>query len=284
MPRRGLGLTGERLSIMGFGGLVVMEKPQEHANQSVARAVDLGINYFDVAPTYGDAEDRLGPALEPYRKSVFLACKTTQRMAAEATEELHASLRTLRTDYVDLYQLHAIRKREDVETAFGPGGAMEAFLKAREEGKTRFLGFSAHSVEAAMAAMDRFDFDTILFPINYVAWWKGAFGPQVVARAREKKMGILALKALARGPWPEGVEHTYPPCWYEPITDPEEAQLALRFTLGQSVTAAIPPGNEELFWFTLGLSQTVEPLSKAEEQKLRSMADAATPLFRYPAL
>jgi len=281
VPKRSLGRTGEKLSIIGFGGIVVMRKPQEHANRSVAKAVDLGINYFDVAPTYGDAEDRLGPALEPYRKHAFLACKTTKRTAAEATKELHASLKKLRTDYVDLYQLHAIKKLDDVETAFGPGGAMEAFTKAREEGKTRFLGFSAHSVEAAMAAMDRFDFDTIFFPINYVMWWSGNFGPQVVERAREKKMGILTLKALTRGPWPEGAEHTYPPCWYEPISDPEEARLALNFSLAQSATAAVPPGNEELFWLAVDLSHAVEPLSQEEEQKLKTMASKATPLFRY---
>lgn len=283
VPQRGLGRTGERLSIIGFGGIVVMRKPQEHANRSVAKAVDLGINYFDVAPTYGDAEDRLGPALEPYRKRVFLACKTTKRTAVEATKELHASLKKLRTDYVDLYQLHAIKTLNDVETAFGSGGAMEAFLKAREEGKTRFLGITAHSVEAAMAAMDRFDFDTLLFPINYVMWWSGNFGPQVVERALEKKTGILTLKALAKGPWPEGVERTYPPCWYEPISDPEEAQLALNFSLAQSATAAVPPGNEELFWLAVDLSYAVKPLSQEEEQKLKTMAGNATPLFRYPA-
>jgi aryl-alcohol dehydrogenase-like predicted oxidoreductase len=283
MPRRRLGRTGERLSVIGFGGIVVMGKPQEHANRSVASAVDLGINYFDVAPSYGDAEDRLGPALEPYRRSVFLACKTAQRKADEATAELHASLKKLRTDHVDLYQLHAMKKLADVETAFGPHGAMEAFLKAREEGKTRFLGFSAHSAEAAMAAMDRFDFDTILFPVNYVAWWMGNFGPQVVERAREKEMGILTLKALAKGPWPGEAERTHPPCWYEPITDPEEAQLALRFSLSQSATAAVPPGNEELFWLALNLPQATQPLLQAEERRLRAMAVAATPLFRYPA-
>ena len=123
LPRRRLGRTGEELSIVGFGGIVVLNKEQEHANRSVARAVEEhGINYFDVAPSYGNAEERLGPALEPYRKNSFLACKTTERSAEGAQRELHASLERMRTDYFDLYQLHAIKSLEDVEKAFGPGG------------------------------------------------------------------------------------------------------------------------------------------------------------------
>jgi len=284
LPKRPLGRTGEELSIIGFGGIVVMKKPQERANRSVARAVEEhGINYFDVAPSYGNAEERLGPALEPYRKDVFLACKTTEDTAEGARQELHASLERMRTDYFDLYQLHAIKTIEEMETIFGPGGAMETFVKAREEGKVRFLGFSAHGVEAAMAAMERFDFDTTLFPINLPLWTRGNFGPQVVAKAQEKGMGILVLKAHAHGKWPEGVENTYPPCWYQPITNPEEARLSFRFGLSKGATAVVPPGNEELFWQALELAGQVEPLTAAEEQRLQELTADAQPLFRYPA-
>jgi len=281
MPQRLLGRTGEKLSIIGFGGIVVMDKPQEQANRSVAQAVERGINYFDVAPTYGNAEERLGPALEPYRQGVFLACKTTRRTAGEAQQELHASLQRLRTDHVDLYQLHALSSGEEVETVFGPGGAMEALVKAREEGKVRFIGFSAHSVEAAMAAMDRFDFDTTLFPVNYVTWWQGNFGPQVVARAQEKGMGILVLKSLCRGPWPEGVERTHPPCGYQPVVDREEARLALKFSLVQGTTAVVPPGNEDLFWLAVELAAEAGPLTLEEEKKLRALAADTVPFFQY---
>ena len=150
LPKRTLGRTGERLSIIGFGGILVMDMEQHAANELVAKACDSGINYFDVAPTYGNAQDRLGPALQPYRQSCFLACKTTQRKRGEAERELHESLQILRTDHLDLYQLHALTTRDDVETAFGPDGAMEALLKARQNGLVRFLGFSAHSEEAAL--------------------------------------------------------------------------------------------------------------------------------------
>lgn len=282
VPRRPLGRTGEQLSVIGFGGIVVMKKEQERANRSVARAVEEhGINYFDVAPSYGDAEERLGPALEPYRRSCFLACKTTERTAAGARRELESTLVRMRTDHVDLYQLHAIRSLEDVETAFGPGGAMETFTRAREEGKIRFLGFSAHGVEAALAAMERFDFDTTLFPINYALWTRENFGPQVIGLAREKGMGILVLKALARGQWPEGEARHHEPCWYDPVVDLEETRLSLAFALAQGGTAVLPPGNEELFWQAVQASVDLPRLTRAREHRLRQLTAKAIPLFTY---
>lgn len=285
LPRRRLGRTGEDLSIVGFGGIVVLNKEQQHANRSVARAVEEhGINYFDVAPSYGDAEERLGPALEPYRKNSFLACKTTERSAEGAQRELHASLKHMRTDYFDLYQLHAIKSLEDVEKAFGPGGAMEAFVKAREEGKVRFLGFAAHGVDAAMAAMERFDFDTTLFPVNYALWTKENFGPQVIGLARERGMGILVLKGLGRGSWKEGMEHHHSPCWYEPIVDREEAKLAFNFAMSQGATALVPPGNEELFWMAVDIAGQMQPMTRATEQRLRQLTAEARPLFRYSSI
>jgi aryl-alcohol dehydrogenase-like predicted oxidoreductase len=144
LERRALGKTGEKLSFIGFGGVVVTSVTAEEASRSVRHAIDAGINYFDVAPTYGNAEEMLGPALEPYRKSVFLACKTQERTKDGALAELDRSLAKLRTDHFDLYQHHAVTKKADVETIFGPGGAMEGFEAAKKAGKVRFLGFSAH--------------------------------------------------------------------------------------------------------------------------------------------
>lgn len=226
LERRALGRTGEKLSIVGFGGVVVAQATPEQASRRVGEAIDAGVNYFDVAPSYGDAEQKLGPALAPWRKGVFLACKTQARTRAAATAELEASLAKLRTDHFDLYQHHAVTKRSDVETILGPGGAMEAFEAARKAGKVRFLGFSAHSVEAALALVDGYAFDSILFPFSYASWHAGGFGPQVLARAREKGIGILCLKAMAKGPWPEGAVKRYAKCWYEPLDTPEQAARA----------------------------------------------------------
>lgn len=260
-----------------------MDATPEQASQRVSEAIDFGINYFDVAPAYGDAEIKLGPALEPFRSDVFLACKTDKRKKEEAQKELERSLKRLKTDHFDLYQLHAMSRMEDVETVFGPGGAMEVLVKAKQEGIVRHLGFSAHSVEAAMALMDGFDFDTILFPINYATWHAGNFGPQVLAKAEEKGMGILALKPMAKGRWPEGAnEEAYPKCWYEPMTNPEDAKMGLRFTLSHGVTAALPPGDERLFQMALSLGQKFEPLNPSEVEAMKQKGLDSNPLFRFP--
>jgi len=281
IEKRSLGRTGMMLSIIGFGGIVVRDASPEEASLRVRQAIDAGINYFDVAPSYGNAEVKLGPALEPYRKDIFLACKTQKRTKAEARAELEQSLKNLRTDHFDLYQHHAVTKLEDVDTILGPGGAMETFLEARKEGKIRFIGFSAHSVEAAMALMNGADFDTILFPINFTTWHAGNFGPQVLAKAQEKEMGILALKAMARGPWPKDADRKkYPKCWYEPLTDPDEARMGLRFTLSHPVTAAVPPGDENLFKLALDLSGSITPLKKKEIDDIKVKGLAGNPLFK----
>ncbi len=280
LPRRPLGRTGENLSIIGLGGLVLAEETQETANNLVAEAIDQRVNYFDVAPSYGNAQDRLGPALKPFRKGVFLACKTLKRDREGAAGELRESLRKLQTDHFDLYQLHALSSKEDVEEALGPGGALEAFVQARKEGQVRFLGFSAHSAEAALLAIRQFDFDTALFPVNFVCILQGGFGPQIIAAAREKKMGILALKGLARQPWPEGAARSeWPKCWYQPILDPVESELSLRFTLSQPITAAVPPGDKRLFRRALEIARRYGPLTAEEEAKIRAIAAGLKPLF-----
>jgi aryl-alcohol dehydrogenase-like predicted oxidoreductase len=283
LERRSLGRTGERLSIIGFGGIVVKDATTEQAAQRVQEAIEAGVNYFDVAPSYGNAEEMLGPALEPYRKSVFLACKTQQRTKDGAAAELERSLKRLRTDHFDLYQHHAVAKLKDVETILGPNGAMESFVAARKAGKVRFLGFSAHSVEAALALMQGFEFDTILYPVNYAIWYAGNFGPQVLAKAQEKKMGILALKAMAKRPWPQGADRSaHPKCWYEPFTNPDEAMMGLRFTLSHPVTAAIPPGDENIYKMALGLASRFTPLSMEEVEALKQKGLNTAPLFKYP--
>ncbi len=283
LPQRDYGMTGVKLSIIGFGGIVVKDAQQQHANHLVAEAIEKGVNYFDVAPTYGNAELKLGPALEPYRKKVFLACKTTQRRREGATAELKESLKRLRTDYFDLYQLHAITDVEkDVDTVFTKDGAMEVFIEAKKQGLIRYLGFSAHSEEAALAAMERFDFDSILFPINFATFYKGNFGQKVIATAKSKGVARLALKSLARQRWPKDdpSRKEYPKCWYQPLTEREEARLGLYFTLSQAVTAAIPPGEESLFRMAVDLAMALKPISKDDLEKVKQMAKSLNPVFQ----
>ena len=279
MERRAYGNTGEMLSIVGFGGIVVSQTEPAEAARLVAEAVDRGVNYFDVAPTYGNAEERLGPALEPYRKGVFLACKSTQRSREGVGKEMQNSLEQLRTDHFDLYQLHGLNTREDFEQATGPDGALEALVEAREKGLVRHIGFSSHSVETALKLLDHFSFDSVLFPINWTEYFQAGFGPQVVARAEEKGAARLALKGLAYGKFPEGKEKVYKKCWYEPIDDPELAALALRFTLSQPITAAIPPGEAKLFRMALEIAERFSPITEEETEALRQKSEQATPLF-----
>lgn len=272
---------GVDLSIIGFGGIVLMGMQQDEANAVVGEVVDRGINYFDVAPSYGngEAEEKLGPALRPFRKGIFLACKTTVRDAAGAEAELHRSLKRLHTDHFDLYQFHAVTRTDEVERIFEPGGAMEAFLRAREVGKIRHIGFSAHSEEAAIAMIDRFPFDSVLFPFNLTCYARSKFGPAVMEAARKKGVARLALKMLAHGPWPAGAERTYPNAWYKPIDNPEEARTAVRFTLSEDVTAAIPPGDIRLFRMAVRLAAEFTPLSTTERREFLAGVSGNTPLF-----
>ena len=272
IARRALGKTGEQLSIIGFGGIVVMDEDPGAAANIVAEAVDRGINYFDVAPSYGNAQDRLGSALAPYRNKSFLACKTDGRLKDDSRADLEQSLKLLITDHIDLYQFHALTKMTDLDKVLGPGGAIETMEAAKKEGKIRFIGFSVHSVETALAAIDRYNFDTVLFPVNWVLFSQANFGPQILKRAQEKKMGILALKGMARTVWPADQRHNHPEpkCWYQPARFPDEASLGLRWTLGHPITAAIPPGDERYFRLAMNVAQNYKPLEAAEEEALLS--------------
>jgi aryl-alcohol dehydrogenase-like predicted oxidoreductase len=281
IARRTLGKTGEKLSILGFGGIVVMDEDSGAAANIVAEAVDRGINYFDVAPSYGNAQERLGPALAPYRNKCFLACKTEGRMKDDSRAQLEQSLKLLKTDHLDLYQFHALTKMSDLDKVLGPGGAMETMEAAKKEGKIRYIGFSVHSVETALAAMDRYNFDTILFPVNWVLFTQANFGPQILKRAQEKQMGTLALKGMAKTVWDadQRQHHPEPKCWYQPAGFPQEASLGLRWTLGHPITAAIPPGDERYFRLALDVAQNYKPLEAAEEQALLGGGHGVEPIF-----
>jgi aryl-alcohol dehydrogenase-like predicted oxidoreductase len=281
MKRRPLGKTGESLSVVGFGALVFVNEGPDFARDTVARAIDSGVNYFDMGPKYGgvEAEERGGPAIEPYRNRIFLAEKTTERKKDEAAAQLRQSLKRMRTDHFDLYQFHAVSTLEQVETIVGPGGALEVFVEARDQGLVRFLGFSAHTEEAALALMDHYEFDTILFPVNYVIWYQGHFGRVVLDKAQQKGMGILALKTLAKKPWPDGKKEKWTKAWYSPVDTYEEARTALRWTLSRPVTACVSPSHVEHLWWMIDAEKEITPLTPEEEETIaRSTADIA-PIF-----
>jgi aryl-alcohol dehydrogenase-like predicted oxidoreductase len=282
IPRRKLGKTGEELSIVGFGGIVVMNEDPGASANIVSEAVDRGVNYFDIAPSYGNAEDRLGPALAPYRNRCFLACKTDGRLKDDSRADLEDSLRRLKTDHFDLYQFHALTKMSDLDKVLGPGGAIETAEAAKKEGKIRYIGFSVHSQETAVAAMNRYPFDNILFPLNFVLYTQAGFGPQILETARQKQIGILCLKSMAKTVWPADQQKNHPSdpkCWYKPAAFPNEASLGLRWTLGHPITAAIPPGEERYLRLAMDVAQNYKPLNATEEQALLKGAPGVEPIF-----
>ena len=279
MDRRPYGTSGDMLSIVGFAGIVVKDVSAREAADQVAWSIDRGVNYFDVAPGYGNAQDMLGPALQPYRQDVFLACKTKFRGAAEARSDLENSLRLLRTDHFDLYQFHAMTTRDDLEQVTGPDGALETAVKAREQGLVRHIGFSAHSAEVAVDLMDRFDFDSVLFPVNWVNYFESGFGPQIMEKAGQKGVSRLALKAMAFHQLGESAVRVREKCWYHPVEDRELASLALRFALSQPITAAVPPGDPYLFRMAVELAEEFTPITAKEEAELRARASGHAPIF-----
>ena len=285
LPKRPLGKTGESLTIVGFGANIIKGEEQASADRMVHEAYhEWGVNYFDVAPAYGNAEILLGPPLEPFRKEIFLSCKTQKRDRAGSQAELEESLRRLRTDHFDLYQHHYLNSKEDIDKVFGPDGAMETMVRARKEGKTRFLGFSAHTVEAALAAMKNYDFDTVMFPLNYVSWYKVNFGPQIVEMARSKGMGILAIKPGARCPRQRGeAPDEYSKCWYRPFKTEEEIARSYYFTLSLPVTSTLPPQMNRLFQMACRAAQSFVPLSEAEKEFLKAETAKENSIFEYPA-
>lgn len=279
MQYRYYGNTDVRLSTIGFGGICVMNESTDDARRIVDTARERGITYFDVAPQYGNAEEMLGPALEPHRKDVFLACKTLMREAPAAAEDFERSLERLRTDYLDLYQLHAIETEDDVQRVLSDGGTLQLMTQLKNEGRIRYVGFSAHNEDMALRLLDSYRFDSVLFPINWVTWYRGGIGRRLVERAAIRGVAVLALKSLAIRRWNEEEERTWSKTWYKPAESREDVTRGIRFTLSQSVTSAVSPGHEELLWKACDAADEFVPLSETEEQEIEKAAVTIDPVF-----
>jgi predicted aldo/keto reductase-like oxidoreductase len=283
MPRRPLGRTGRNVSIVCFPGLALIHYDQARCTEGLHQAFDRGINYYDVAPAYGDGqcEIRMGIGLQGLnRDQVFLACKTKKRDKEGAREELERSLQRLKTDHFDLYQMHHLVTTAEVKQALGPGGAIETFLKAKETGKIRHLGFSAHTTRAALEVMKGFRFDTVMFPINFVELLNRGYGREVLDLAQEQGAGVIAIKAMSRGAWPEGVERKRQ-WWYRCAETPEEVSLGLRFAWSQkNVAAGVPPSFLDLVDRAIAAAIDPRPIAENELTKLRQMAAGIGSIFK----
>lgn len=282
LPRRVLGRTGQKLSVVGFPGLSLVHYEQEKCTRAIHEAFGRGLNYFDVAPAYGngECETKLGIGLQGLdRSKYFLACKTKKRDKDGCREQLENSLKLLKTDHFDLYQLHHLVRPGEVDQALGPGGAMETILKAKQEGKIRWIGFSAHTTKAALKALDGFDFDTVMFPINFVEYYTRDFGKQVLARAGEKGAAVLAIKPLSWGTWPAGTKKTRE-WWYRTVEEQKDVDLALRFALSQpGVVAGIPPSFLDLLDRMIEAGKAFKPLDESAVGQLKEMAANRESIF-----
>lgn len=284
MLYRTLGKTGIKASVVAFGSIVVMNNEPQQASLAVSQAIDDGINYFDVAPSYGNAQYKLGPALKPYRKDVFLACKTQKRSAKDAEAELNESLKALETDYFDLYQLHALDAPDELEQVFAPGGAMEVVLKAKQQGKIRNIGFSCHRERSALYLMNQFDFDTVMHPINFLCMMRSGKGELIIKLAEKKNMGIISLKTMGLRPYNEGEERACPNTWYYPIMNDEElAALAMRYTYNAGNLIMVSPGEKYFLDLMVKIEKEnpgLPALSDAEVQIMKDKTDGLDPIFK----
>ena len=289
MKYRELGHTGFEVSAVSYGGIVSAahyEKTiypgngQKASDDYVEWAIERGVNYFDVAPTYGDAQQMLGNSLKSHRKQVYLVCKTGERTRVEAEKLMTQSMQLLHTDYFDVYQMHALSTMEDVETAFGPGGVMELMRDMKEKGIARKLGITAHSEAVALKALSLYDFDTVLFPFNWHMNIAHGMGNKLIAAAKEKGVGLLCMKSMIERAWTEEERYAskYTKSWCKPIdVDDEPALLlaAVKYALSLGVDTIVPPGNFDHFRFAVEhIDEAVDsPLSVDERDLLATRLD-----------
>ncbi len=291
MQYHSLGRTGLQVSVISYGGIVSagfydkVHYPQLDQNASdrfVSYAIEHGVNYFDVAPSYGNAQEQLGFSLRPFRKSVHLACKTGKRDRTGAEKEMLESLKNLHTDFFDIYQLHAVSSMEDVEEAFSSGGVMELMRDMKEKGIAKHIGFTAHNEDAALRMIELYDFDTVLFPFNWLMHMSRGMGTRLLKTAKAKNMGVLGMKAFIERRWENDEERQqspYPKSWCKPIAVEDEAfgMAAMRYALSLGADTLIPPGNFPSFQFAVEHVESclLTPYSESDqsllEEKLQQM-------------
>ncbi|NHN48579.1 aldo/keto reductase [Halostella sp. JP-L12] len=277
METRELGDTGHESTVMTFGAIALNWLEQEGANQMVELLLDRGVNHFDVAPTYGDAELKLGPKLRQHREEIFLGCKTQEREYEGARRKLERSLDRLGVDSIDLYQVHGLEYEEELETITGDGGALEAFRDAREEGLIDHIGLTSHGTpRLILDAIDRIDdLESLMFPMNPVV--AGKDGDEydyeaVYERAEAEGIGTLGIKAFAKGPWPSTddlpeADRPYAN-WYEPVDRPDEVRERFDFAAAQGLTSVVSPGDPKLVAMVLDAAARYDGMDEAAQRSL----------------
>jgi aryl-alcohol dehydrogenase-like predicted oxidoreductase len=283
METRRFGRTGHRSTVAIFGAACLGKVTQAEADATMEKVIAAGVNHIDVAPSYGEAEVRLGPWMARERKRFFLGCKTTERTKAGAAAELRRSLDRLRVDSFDLFQLHAVRTMEELDQVTAPGGALEAVLEARAEGLTRFIGITGHGVDAPavyLEALRRFDFDSVLFPLNFVQYANPAYrrnAEELIRQCRARDVGAMVIKAICRRPWGDRPQAYN--TWYEPFTDAEHVQQAVNFCLSQDVTGLCTVGDVAVLPLVLEACAKFKRMSAEQQEAVIATAGQYEPLF-----
>ncbi len=235
LPTAPFGSTGHQSTRLLFGAAALGGMSQERADATLARVGEWGINHIDTAASYGASEDRLQPWLAEHRHEVFLATKTGERHGDAARAELERSLVRMDVEHVDLVQLHNLVENDEFDTVFGPGGAVEALSAARDEGLVSHIGVTGHGLRIAgmhLRSLERFDFASVLFPVNFVLLDNPGYRADVealLAVCAERQVAVQTIKSIARGRWSD--EATPHFSWYEPLTDPAAISRAVRFVL-----------------------------------------------------
>lgn len=277
MDTRPLGETGHDSTVVTFGAIALNWLEQEGANQLVELLLEYGVNHVDVAPTYGDAELKLGPKLRQHREELFVGCKTQEREYEGARRELERSLDRLGVDSIDLYQVHGLETGEELETVTEPDGALAAIREAKAEGLVDHIGLTSHGKpDLIHEALDRVeDAETVMFPLNPVV--AGKSGEQydyegVLDRAAEEGVGTLGIKAFAKGPWPPADElapadRPYA-TWYEPVGKPAAVQERFGFAAAQGLTSVVTPGDPTLVTMVLDAAERYDGMDEATQRSL----------------
>ncbi len=283
MEKRRFGRTEQQSTVAVFGTAAFYEISQSRADEVMEYILSTEINHIDVAPGYGQAEERLGPWLAKERERFFIGCKTEKRTKKLAAKELRKSLEILQVDRFDLFQLHAVTSMDELDQVTAKGGALEAILEAKEEGLVQYVGITGHGLNVPMVfleALTRFDFDTVLFPINFILYSNQVYREStnaLLAECKRRDVGTMIIKSIARGPWGEREKiHT---TWYRPFTDLEWIQQSVNFVLSQPVTAICTVADVTLLPLVVDACEKYSPLNANEQQDLIARASEFEQLF-----